>query len=52
MKNQELKSIVKEKEIELPDSLLLKYMTPDELKTFQRSKTGIFSITISAAKEL
>ncbi len=42
--------ILKEKEIELPDSLLLKYMNPDELKTFQRSKTGIFSITISAFK--
>ncbi|MCF8233701.1 MAG: arsenite methyltransferase [Bacteroidales bacterium] len=40
----------KDKKIELPNPLLLKYMTLDELRNFKRSKTGIFSITVSANK--
>ena len=42
--------IQKVKKIKLPNPILLKYMTLDELKKFNRSKTGIFSITISARK--
>lgn len=40
----------KDKKIELPNPLLLKYMTLDDLRKFKRSKTGIFSITVSAIK--
>jgi ubiquinone/menaquinone biosynthesis C-methylase UbiE len=40
----------KQKEISLPESLLLAYNTKKELNKFQTGEIGIFSITISAAK--
>jgi ubiquinone/menaquinone biosynthesis C-methylase UbiE len=40
----------KQKEISLPESLLLTYNTKKELNKFQTGEIGIFSITISAAK--
>lgn len=40
----------KEKEIYLPDSILANYLSKEEILTFRRSGTGIFSITISGEK--
>nr|NQU88971.1 arsenite methyltransferase [Bacteroidota bacterium] len=42
--------IKKQKRIDIPDDILLKYMTPVELEGFKLSKTGIFSITVTADK--
>jgi SAM-dependent methyltransferase len=46
-KNLEIK---KEKKIELPDELLLTYMSADELTKFKNGSTGIFSITVTGDK--
>ena len=46
-KNLEIK---KEKKIELPDELLLTYMSADELTKFKNGSTGIFSITVTGEK--
>jgi arsenite methyltransferase len=46
-KNIEIK---KEKKIELPDDLLLTYMSADELEQFKNGSTGIFSITVTGDK--
>ena len=46
-KNVEIK---KEKKIELPDELLLTYMSADELTKFKNGSTGIFSITVTGDK--
>jgi ubiquinone/menaquinone biosynthesis C-methylase UbiE len=40
----------KEKEIFLPDSILANYLSKEEIDTFRKSGTGIFSITISGEK--
>lgn len=42
--------VQKEKEIIIPDEILLEYMTESELVAFNKSKTGIFSITVSGEK--
>lgn len=42
--------IVKEKEILVPDSILLNYLSKDELWNFRAEKTGIYSITVRASK--
>lgn len=42
--------IKKEKKIELPDDLLLTYMSDNKLQKFKTSKTGIYSITVVAYK--
>lgn len=42
--------IHKEKEIKIPNTILLNYMNISELRQFKSSKTGIFSITVSADK--
>ncbi len=42
--------IKKEKEIEIPENILLNYMTPDETKAFKDAKVGIFSVTVKAVK--
>lgn len=42
--------VQKEKEIKLPDSLLLQYLSPDELSLYRIDRTGIFSITVTAFK--
>jgi arsenite methyltransferase len=41
----------KQKEISLPDELLTKYLTCDEIKEFKNGEVGIFSLTISAYKQ-
>lgn len=43
-------TVQKEKPILIPDEILLAYLSPEELKTFIGSKTGIFSITVYAEK--
>lgn len=43
-------SIEKEKEIEIPNSILLKYLSMDELRKFKKERTGIYSITVKAKK--
>jgi len=40
----------KEKEIIIPDEILLKYMSKAELSDFKQSGKGIYSITVSAKK--
>ncbi len=42
--------IQKEKQIVIPDEILLKYLSELELDAFKGSKTGIFSITVYAEK--
>ena len=44
-------TIHKQKEISLPDEVLAKYLTLDEVNSFKANKTGIFSITISGHKQ-
>jgi len=40
----------KQKEINLPDSLLSEFDDPAEVNKFRKGQTGIFSITVSASK--
>jgi SAM-dependent methyltransferase len=42
--------IRKEKEVKLPDELLLKYLNENELRDFKMNKVGIYSITVFAKK--
>lgn len=42
--------VKKEKKIELPDELLLLYMSAEELEKFKSGETGIFSITVTGKK--
>lgn len=42
--------INKEKKIELPDDLLLNYISTDDLAKFKSGETGIFSITVVGSK--
>lgn len=42
--------IKKTKEIEIPNTIMLNYMSLDELREFKRKKTGIYSITVIAKK--
>ncbi len=43
-------SIEKEKEIEIPNTILLNYISMDELRKFKKTRTGIYSITVRAKK--
>ena len=43
-------TIQKMKEIQLPDKMLLNYLSKEELKSFKNSDTGIYSITVYAEK--
>jgi len=42
--------VKKEKKIEIPDDLLLNYMSADDLGKFKTGETGIFSITVTGNK--
>jgi arsenite methyltransferase len=44
-------SIKKEKEIRLPDAILLNYLNAEQLEAFRASGAGVFSITVYAEKE-
>jgi len=43
--------IQKEKPINIPDDILLKYLSSGEVKAFNKGATGIFSITVYAEKQ-
>lgn len=43
-------TVQKQKPIVVPDEILAKYLTPDEMATFKQSGTGIFSVTVYAEK--
>jgi len=43
--------VQKEKPIVIPDDILSKYLSQDEVKTFNKGATGIFSITVYAEKQ-
>lgn len=43
-------TLQKEKQIIIPDEILLEYLSAEEVKEFQNSPTGIYSITVSAEK--
>ncbi|MBP8959436.1 MAG: arsenite methyltransferase [Bacteroidales bacterium] len=45
-------TIHKQKEIVIPDEVLLNYLTSDEIQSFKNSEIGIFSITVSGYKQL
>mgnify|MGYP006292065339 CR=1 FL=1 len=42
--------IQKEKTIEIPDDILEKYLSPNEIEDFRKGNIGIFSITVYAEK--
>ncbi len=42
--------VKKEKQIDIPDNILLEYLNPIELDNLRKSGTGIFSITVTAEK--
>lgn len=44
-------TVQKQKPIIVPDEILAKYLTPDEMATFKQSGTGIFSVTVYAEKK-
>jgi SAM-dependent methyltransferase len=44
--------IQKEKPIEIPDDILINYLSPIEMESFKTGDTGIFSITVYAEKPL
>ncbi len=44
-------SIHKEKEISLPEDILSKYLTSDEISSFNYGNIGIYSITVSGLKQ-
>tara|TARA_B110000046_G_scaffold25332_2_gene24809 strand:+ start:29772 stop:30653 length:882 start_codon:yes stop_codon:yes gene_type:complete len=43
--------VQKEKPINIPDDILSKYLTEEEVRTFNKDATGIFSITVYAEKQ-
>src|SRR5690606_6042750 len=43
--------IQKEKPITIPDDILSKYLSPNEINNFNKDATGMFSITVYAEKE-
>ncbi len=43
--------IQKEKQIHIPDEVLLNFLSNDELENFKKSNVGIFSITVYAKKQ-
>ncbi|HEX6333035.1 MAG TPA: arsenite methyltransferase [Flavisolibacter sp.] len=43
-------SLLKEKRIDIPDEIMLEYMTPADLAAFKQSGVGIYSITVYAEK--
>ena len=43
-------SLQKEKAIVIPDDILLKYLSQEEIQSFKQGETGIYSITVFAEK--
>lgn len=52
IKSQGFKNVIihREKLITIPDDILRKYLTDEEIPGFNKGQTGIFSITVSAGK--
>ena len=50
--NQKFNNIVihKQKEVTIPENILMNYLTPDEIEHFKNGDTGIYSVTISASR--
>lgn len=44
--------VQKQKPITIPDDILSKYLSQEEVKTFNKGATGIFSITVYAEKQV
>lgn len=42
--------VMAEKEIVIPNAILLNYISLDELRAFKKNRTGIYSITVNAVK--
>lgn len=42
--------VKKFREIEIPDEIMLKYLSNEDLENFRKSKTGIYSMTVTAKK--
>ena len=45
-------TIHKQKEIAIPEDVLINYLSTDEIVNFQNGGTGIYSITVSATKQI
>jgi hypothetical protein len=45
-------TVQKEKAVEIPDDILLKYLSPEELNIFKTGAAGIYSVTVFAQKPL
>jgi SAM-dependent methyltransferase len=43
-------SVVKERDVSLPNELLIQYMSLDELRAMKRDRVGIFSVTVVGEK--
>jgi SAM-dependent methyltransferase len=43
-------TVQKEREIQIPNELLARYLSIDELREFKRNRVGIFSVTVYADK--
>lgn len=43
-------TLQKEKQITIPDDILKNYLSPEEIESFKKSNTGIYSITVFARK--
>lgn len=43
-------SIQKEKHVVLPNEILAKYLSPQEIEVYQRREFGIFSVTVYGQK--
>ena len=43
-------TVQKEKEVEIPEGILLGFLSPDELQAYKSSGTGIYSITVYGEK--
>ncbi|MCD6090925.1 MAG: arsenite methyltransferase [Bacteroidales bacterium] len=43
--------VKKEKEVEIPNTVMLNYISMDDLRIFKKNKTGIFSITVTGIKQ-
>ncbi len=43
-------SIQKEKPVVLPNEILAKYLSPQEIEAYQRGEFGIFSVTVYGQK--
>lgn len=44
-------TVHKQKEVALPDEVLVKYLTKDEITRFKTNETGMYSITVSGYKQ-